>query len=876
STAIAFVSATEGNDTVASWSSTGPAVKLAAPGYRILTTARGGGYSYYSGTSFSSPMAAGLAALTWSAAPGLSASALEEILFSTAKDLGTKGRDEMYGHGRIQALAAVQRAVQLGGAAPAVKLKLPVAGDRGRGTLPVEVVATSQVAIAQVSLLVDGRTVATKSSSPYRFDWDTSNLAAGTHILNASARNAVGTVGWSGAVDVIVDNTTLPHAAPSGPPDGAVLAFSVGEGSGQTVFDASAFENDGILGTSTEAEWEDPSFANGRVGNALLFDGMNDLVTVPDSPSLRITGPITLEAWVWWEPTTQWQPIVARSNWPQRAFGLYVHESRVLHMSYVSSTGKVGAVQSGPGTVPVRQWVHLAGTIDPIGSSMRIYVNGFEVARAPAAGALSPMPGLPLQLGISDASQQDTCRPFKGRLDDVAVLGRLLSADEVATRAGLDRTAPTVRVDSPSNGTAVSGPVTASASAWDASGLRSLRLFVDDLEIGAGNGAPLAVSWDPAAFPGGPHTLRARAVDLNGNEGFSPTVTVTVSHPGAELPDAVLIYHMSEGAGQTTVDSGGIGNTGQLGSLPGPDGADPIWGAGRSGPGLVFDGVDDLVRAVDSSSLRVRQGLTLEAWVWWEPTAQWQPIVARSSWPRRAYGLYLHQSRLLHLSYVSSTGQVGAVQTAGSVVPARQWVHVAGTIDPAANLMTLLVNGVEVARAPAAGWLAEASGLPLQLGMADPSQPDSCRPFKGVLDEVGVYSRPLSTAEIAARAAVDRLPPVVRIDSPADGSTVAGAVTIQASASDNTTVATVRLLVDDVEVGSGSGGTARVVWDTRTCPNGTHAVRARAVDPAGNEAQSTPVSVTVANAAAELPGAVLIYHMSEESGRTAVDSSGHD
>ncbi|MBI4861555.1 MAG: LamG domain-containing protein, partial [Candidatus Riflebacteria bacterium] len=192
-------------------------------------------------------------------------------------------------------------------------------------------------------------------------------------------------------------------------------------------------------------------------------------------------------------------------------------------------------------------------------------------------------------------------------------------------------------------------------------------------------------------------------------------------------------------------------NPGELGSDSDDDEAEPDRGAGRSGGGLIFDGKDDLVRVKESSSLRLRQAVTLEAWIWWEPTSQWQPIIARSDWPRRAFGLYLHESRLINLSYVSAAGNVAAIQSAAGVVPARQWVHVAGTIDTVAGAMRLYVNGIEVARGSSADSLAEAPGLPVQLGAADAGYPASCRPFKGALDEVVIYNRALSASEVAGR-----------------------------------------------------------------------------------------------------------------------------
>ena len=72
--------------------------------------------------------------------------------------------------------------------------------------------------------------------------------------------------------------------------DGLVGSWHFDEGSGNTVYDTSGNNNDGTI---HEASWVD-----GKFGKALNFDGSNDYVEVPDSPSLDITDEITIETWI--------------------------------------------------------------------------------------------------------------------------------------------------------------------------------------------------------------------------------------------------------------------------------------------------------------------------------------------------------------------------------------------------------------------------------------------------------------------------------------------------------------------------------------------------------------------------------------------------
>ncbi|MBL9086052.1 MAG: S8 family peptidase, partial [Planctomycetia bacterium] len=109
----------------ASYSNRNRTVDLAAPGGDSTTTQADGvlstvyddadgspsaTYAFYDGTSMATPHAAGVAALVLSVAPSLTPSQVESILFTTAKDLGTAGRDDSYGNGLIDAKAAVDKA----------------------------------------------------------------------------------------------------------------------------------------------------------------------------------------------------------------------------------------------------------------------------------------------------------------------------------------------------------------------------------------------------------------------------------------------------------------------------------------------------------------------------------------------------------------------------------------------------------------------------------------------------------------------------------------------------------------------------------------------------------------------------------------------
>ena len=104
---VMSVSAVDSTDTIADFSNTGLAIDIAAPGVDLVSTMNDGTYLVASGTSMASPHVAGVAALVEAARPGLTVDQVEAVLRSSAVDLGTPGRDNQYGDGRVDAAAAL-------------------------------------------------------------------------------------------------------------------------------------------------------------------------------------------------------------------------------------------------------------------------------------------------------------------------------------------------------------------------------------------------------------------------------------------------------------------------------------------------------------------------------------------------------------------------------------------------------------------------------------------------------------------------------------------------------------------------------------------------------------------------------------------------
>jgi thermitase len=216
---MVVVSATDSGDSRTSWSNYGAAVTLAAPGAGIWTTSRGGSYGTWNGTSFSAPVAAGVGALVMAANPSLTNQAVENLLYSTATDLGAAGRDANFGYGRVNAAAAVAAALPKPAVtdttAPSAAIASPGAGTTVSGLVSVNVNAADNVGVQRVELKVNGTVVGSDTGAPYQFSWDSAGVPNGVANLVAVAYDAAGNAGTSASVGLSVANAVTLAPAPS-------------------------------------------------------------------------------------------------------------------------------------------------------------------------------------------------------------------------------------------------------------------------------------------------------------------------------------------------------------------------------------------------------------------------------------------------------------------------------------------------------------------------------------------------------------------------------------------------------------------------------------------------------------------------------------
>jgi glucose/arabinose dehydrogenase/chitodextrinase len=323
----------------------------------------------------------------------------------------------------------------------------------------------------------------------------------------------------------IAEATTA--AAPPTPP-GLVGAWSFAEGIGTSAVDASG---NGNVGTLVGASWT----PLGRYGSALSFNGSSSTVRVADSASLDLTTAMTLSAWI--------QPTASQSGWKT----ILQHESDAYFLNASNSDGPLrpsgggtlgGNTQylGGPAANPVNAWTNVALTYD--GATLRLYINGTQVASRAATGAIQTT-NSPLWIGGNSPYGEY----FQGLIDEVRVYNRALTQAEVQN----DMNAPIVPTAGdttpPSAPTGLSGTAVGSSRVdltWSAStdnagvaGYRVERCQGAGCTNFAQIAAPTATSYsDTGLAPSTTYRYQVRAVDASGNLGPYSAIA-TVNTPAA-------------------------------------------------------------------------------------------------------------------------------------------------------------------------------------------------------------------------------------------------------------------------------------------------------------------------------------------------------
>ena len=269
----------------------------------------------------------------------------------------------------------------------------------------------------------------------------TANLAAnyrldqGVQVLDATASQDSGLVRlrvssltrgatYGVTVSGVADTTAGRNAVPPGTQasfraDQMVLHYTMDMTDGETVIDASGSQRHARLKGS--AAWAP---ADGRIGGALRLDGQSAYVEGPSDFELG-RNDFTLAAWVWKDRDANMIILAKANGFPkhQWSWGWNACSFRAEnHLSF----------HPDPAALASNRWMHLAFVRQ--GPSGQAYVDGEPSGGAHDLSVLGDLSnGQPLLIGRR--RHEETPVWFQGRIDDVRIYDRALTAEEIEVLA---------------------------------------------------------------------------------------------------------------------------------------------------------------------------------------------------------------------------------------------------------------------------------------------------------------------------------------------------------------------------------------------------------------------------------------------------------
>jgi len=264
----------------------------------------------------------------------------------------------------------------------------------------------------------------------------------GTHVGGTCYATVAGHRGPIGDFKNLVQLTAGGLAIPSPlSPDGSsffvtstagMVAWWPADGNNNCLLDGCPGFSD-IVGGNNGTPVGTVTFAAGEVGQAFSFDGVSSFVNIGTPPTLNITGPITVDAWI--------KPNVVntyRDIFDQMSTSLNLGEVQLrinpqgtydFFRRYVKGSIATQGVSTQTSAVP-ETWQHVAAVYD--GSAYYVYINGVpDPGGGPGTGTLFEYAGETgpgIVIGTTKGVPAET---FGGLIDEVEIFNRALSASEI-------------------------------------------------------------------------------------------------------------------------------------------------------------------------------------------------------------------------------------------------------------------------------------------------------------------------------------------------------------------------------------------------------------------------------------------------------------
>ncbi len=250
---------------------------------------------------------------------------------------------------------------------------------------------------------------------------DTASLYSQGRLL--SNGNDLRVVYWNGTENIEIDryNETFFDIADYDEPSDYVSRWALDEGSGSTAHDSNTTSaNDGTIYGAT--------WTGGKYGNALHFDGTNDYVEIPNSPTLNPSGAFSLSVWFKADSLSDWQGVVSKltnvNTGNGRGFNIQIGTRENIASLMADDNGNWVYLKTSwmPET---DKWYHVV-LVHHSNNLNELYVNGKLEATNYHVIAFT---NNPMQMGkfYTDANGLY----FNGTIDEVKFYHRALTKEEI-------------------------------------------------------------------------------------------------------------------------------------------------------------------------------------------------------------------------------------------------------------------------------------------------------------------------------------------------------------------------------------------------------------------------------------------------------------
>ncbi len=166
-----------------------------------------------------------------------------------------------------------------------------------------------------------------------------------------------------------------------------------------------------------------PQFVDGKIGEALEFNGTSDYVAIPHDSAISELETLSMSAWIQPKKHGAWVAVIEKGVHENWSYGFFIEPDGTL--SFEVSTGPNNKLVCCVGDVALKlgEWYHIFGSYD--GENVRTYVNGKLEGVMKGSDNVHITDGLPLTVGSRNGQNH-----FTGVVDELALWNNAITVNE--------------------------------------------------------------------------------------------------------------------------------------------------------------------------------------------------------------------------------------------------------------------------------------------------------------------------------------------------------------------------------------------------------------------------------------------------------------